>query len=312
MQPNAVAPKLEDISAARAGHESFTLVTLENALHQLRTYGLVVLRNAFRTELISDLLDRTEQHSAHVYSKAIASLSDYNFDETYRYNPKNLGCDLTAIDPWTSRGRSTDFTATSLYAAIMSDLVRSLIVNSIGEAFWTVARVRVVIPGNDGKAHGRLSLHTERCQIDKLVALHNIWTPLVPEGIVTNVDCPGIQFYVGRLSFFEKMSVENKDEVIQFLATMSKHMVQEKPNLNCGDFFFRPKLRTGDVVIFSGAVPHTAYVPPTATRPRVNFDVRIFGRSEIDPILGPWGSIRPAPKQKSISLFKHLRSRFAN
>jgi hypothetical protein len=312
MQRDAVAPKLEDISAAQAGHERFTLATLEDALHQLRTYGIVVLRSAFRTELIHDLLDRTKHHAAYVYSKATAGLSDYDFDETYRYNAKNLGCDLTAIDPWTSRGRSSDFTATSLYKAIMSDFVSSLIANSIGETFWTVARVRVVIPGNEGKVHGRLSLHTERCQIDKLVGLHNIWTPLVPEGIVTNVDCPGIQFYAGRLSFFEKMSIENKAEVIEYLGMMSKHMVEEKARLNCGDFFFRPKLRTGDVVMFSGAVPHTAYVPPAATRPRINFDVRIFGRSQIDPILGPWGPIRPAATLKSNFRFKHLRSRLAN
>jgi len=80
MQPNAVAPKLGDISAAQARHESFTLATLEDALHQLRAYGIVVLRNAFRTELIYDLLDRTKQHTAHVYSKAIAGLSHCNFD----------------------------------------------------------------------------------------------------------------------------------------------------------------------------------------------------------------------------------------
>jgi hypothetical protein len=73
------------------------------------------------------------------------------------------------------------------------------------------------------------------------------------------------------------MFVENKDPVIEYLGTMSKHLVEEKPELNYGDFSFRPKLRTGDVVMLSGAVPHTGYVPPAATQRRINFD--IFGRS---------------------------------
>jgi hypothetical protein len=291
MQPSDA--RIEDIGAARIGREKFISATPENAVIQLRTFGLIILRDMFTATSISNLLDRAKRHSEHIRAKAIAGSSDFGFDETYRCNPKNLGCDLTAIDPWTSGGRSDDFTATSLHAAIMSSFVRSILGNVLGpDVFWTVARVRVVIPGNEGRAHGRLSLHTEKSQIQTLAGLHNIWAPLVPDSVVTNVDCPGIQFYIGRLAYFEKMSVENKDSVISFLSTLSDDIKTENPNLGSGDFFFRPKLKTGDIAIFSGAVPHTAYVPPAATQSRINFDVRIFQQSKVDAGLGPWGTIR--------------------
>jgi hypothetical protein len=126
MQPRDAILKIDDISAARIGRQSVISATLEDAAFQLREFGLVILRNAFSVESISGLLDCVEKHTAFVHSKAIAGLSDFSFDETYRHNPKNLGCDLTAIDPWTAGGRSSDFAATSLYAAIMSSFVRSI------------------------------------------------------------------------------------------------------------------------------------------------------------------------------------------
>ncbi len=272
--------RIEDVGTAPQGRETYLRPTLENAMAQLKGFGLVILRDVFPAESVMELLDRVASHADFVCGKAIVGLTDFNFDESYLFNPRNLGCDLTALDPRTT-GRSADLTETSLHTAVMTPYVRSVLKEAIGpEIFWWVARVRVVIPGNEGKANGRLSLHTEQAQLNHLVGLHNIWAPLVKEGVVTNVDCPGIQFYVGRLSFFEQMSIPHRDQVEGFLGMLKQEMIEERPALTDGSFFFRPKLRTGDIAIFSGAVPHTAYVPPAVRKPRVNFDVRMFRKSE--------------------------------
>jgi len=267
---------VEDVEAAREGRDHLRPASLSHARSQLEAFGILILRNVFDPQQIAGLLERTKQHADYVSAKAIAGQADYDFDPSYVFSPEKLACELTALDPLTA-GRSDDFTETSLYAAIMSDFVRALFIDLLGpEAFWWVARVRVSIPGNEGKPNGRLSLHTESAQIPHLVGLHNIWTPLVPPDVVTNVDCPGLQFYVGRLSWFAEQSVPNRDQVESFLGGLNEAMTEEHHLLDDGTFFFRPRLRTGDIAVFSGAVPHTAYVPPTATSPRVNLDVRLF------------------------------------
>lgn len=271
---------VEDVEAAREGREQFEPASLSDAASQLSTFGVVILRDVFYPQQIAGLLERTTEHADYVATKATAGLTDYEFDESYVFSSSNLACELTALDPMTA-GQSDDFTETSLYSAIMTDPVRSFFVDILGpKACWWVARVRVSIPGNEGKANGRLSLHTESAQIPHVVGLHNIWTPLVPDGIVTNVDCPGLQFYVGRLSWFAEMSKPHRGEVEAFLGGFNEAMNEERPLLDDGSFFFRPRLRTGDVAIFSGAIPHTAYVPSTADSVRVNFDVRLFQESD--------------------------------
>jgi hypothetical protein len=268
---------VEDVAAAGEGREDLRPASLSDTASQLRTFGVVVLRNVFDPQQIAGLLERTREHAEYVSAKATAGSTDYDFDPSYAFAPSKLACKLTALDPLTA-GRSDDFTETSLYAAIMNPLVRGLLVDLMGpEAFWWVARVRVSIPGNEGKTHGRLSLHTESSLIPHVGGeLHNIWTPLVPPGVVTNVDCPGLQFYVGRLSWFAEMSKSHRAEVEAFLGGLQDEITAERPQLDDGGFFFRPAMRTGDVAIFAGAVPHTAYVPPTAKSPRVSFDVRLF------------------------------------
>jgi hypothetical protein len=270
---------VEDVEAAREGGEHFQPASLREAAAQLSTFGVVILRDVFEPQQIAGLLERTRRHADHVSAKATAGLTDFDFDESYVFSPRNLACELTALDPLTA-GRSDDFTETSLYSAIMTDFVRSFLVDLLGpEAFWWVPRVRVSIPGNEGKLNGRLSLHTESAQIPHLVGLHNIWTPLVSPGVVTNVDCTGLQFYVGRLSWFAEMSKPHRGEVEAFLGGLKEPMSDETPLLDDGNFFFRPRLETGDIAIFCGAIPHTAYVPPTAKSVRVNFDVRLFQES---------------------------------
>ena len=271
---------IEDVEAAREGREDLGPASLSDAATQLRRFGVVILRNVFDPQRIAGLLERASKHADYVSAKASAGFTDFDFEESYVFSSRNLACELTALDPLTA-GRAADWTETSLYSAIMAEFVRSLFIDLLRpEAFWWVPRVRVSIPGNEGKANGRLSLHTESAQIPHLVGLHNIWTPLVSPGVVTNVDCPGLQFYVGRLSWFAEMSKPHRAEVEAFLGGLKEEMTDERCLLNDGSFFFRPRLRTGDVAIFSGAIPHTAYVPPTARSVRVNFDVRLFQESE--------------------------------
>jgi hypothetical protein len=258
----------EDVEAAREGREHLQPASLSDAASQLSTFGVVILRNVFDPQQVGGLLERTRKHADYVSAKARAGLTDFDFDPSYVFSSTNLACELTALDPLTA-GRSDDFTATSFLIDLLGP-----------EAFWWVPRVRVSIPGNEGKVNGRLSLHTELAQIPHLVGLHNVWTPLVPPGVVTNVDCPGLQFYIGRLSWFAERSKPHRAEVEAFLGGLKEAMNEERCLQDDGNYFFRPRLRTGDIAIFAGAVPHTAYVPPSAESVRVNFDVRLFQASD--------------------------------
>src|SRR5581483_958124 len=238
---------VEDVEAARQGQEELRPASLGAAASQLSAFGVVILRNVFDPQRIGGLLERARRHADYVAAKATAGLDDFDFDESYVFSTRNLACELTALDPLTA-GRSDDFTATSLYAAVMTDFVRSLLVDILGpRAFWWVARVRVSVPGNEGKPHVRLSLHTELAQIPHLVGLHNVWTPLTAPGVVTNVDCPGLQFYIGRLEWFAAMSKPHRAEVEAFLGGLEEEMAGERHLLDDGSFFFRPRMRAGDV-----------------------------------------------------------------
>ena len=61
----------------------------ENAMAQLKGFGLVILRDVFPAELVMELLDRVASHADFVCGKAIAGLTDFNFDESYLFNPRN-------------------------------------------------------------------------------------------------------------------------------------------------------------------------------------------------------------------------------
>lgn len=122
---------------------------------------------------------------------------------------------------------------------------------------------------------GRLPLHLER-RAHPYEGVHNLWTPLLPEGKFVNVDCPGLQLLAGRLPFFQALSSETEPDILAYMSSMGpKSLSPDAPGDEYG-FFLRPALKTADVVIFSGFVPHGSYLPPESGITRVCFDMRTF------------------------------------
>ena len=161
---------------------------------------------------------------------------------------------------------------------MMTGLVRQILKQTLGDDIgWALARTRVVIPRTGGVT-GALTLHMER-SILAYPRIHNIWLPLLPAGVESNTDAPGLQMFVGSLDFF-KSGVEA--DVSEFMTGLAEASREDHPVANVRGFLFRPKLTTGDLVIFSGSVPHASYIPPAATRSRVGCDVRLFPWTQDD------------------------------
>src|SRR5581483_2637545 len=185
---------VEDVEAARQGQEELRPASLGAAASQLSAFGVVILRNVFDPQRIGGLLERARRHADYVAAKATAGLDDFDFDESYVFSTRNLACELTALDPLTA-GRSDDFTATSLYAAVMTDFVRSLLVDILGpRAFWWVARVRVSVPGNEGKPHAKLPPPPDPPHPPPPFVLPTLGPPPSPRGVVPTFDFPGLHY----------------------------------------------------------------------------------------------------------------------
>jgi len=124
----------------------------------------------------------------------------------------------------------------------MTGAVQAIIRSSIGaDVGSALVRIRAIIP-SIGNGDGRLALHMEKTAV-QFPGVHVIWTPLVPPGIVTNYDAPGLRFRIGSE-------------------------------------FFIPKMRTGDLAIFNGSIEHGTFVPDAARHWRVGCDIRIFPWTE--------------------------------
>ena len=136
-----------------------------------------------------------------------------------------------------------------------------------------------MISGVEKGRSGRLGLHIEK-RAFPYEGIHNIWTPLVKDGILTNSDTPGIQFFIGRLAFFQSLSPETEKEIVKFLHELGKDVHSKNPRANKYGFLYRPILTAGDLVLFTGFVPHAGCVPDGTNSMRVGFDVRIFPRCE--------------------------------
>jgi hypothetical protein len=173
--------------------------------------------------------------------------------------------------------QANDLTRTTFFNAVITGLVRDVFRAVLGNRLgWTLARVRVVIP--QGQIDGRLPLHMEK-NVSRYPDSHNVWVPVLADGKITNCDVPGIQFLVGKSNFLRNGPEE---EVNAYLASLEDR--QDATVLKIGDdaFLCRPQMRTGDLVIFSGHVPHGGHIPSRATSSKIACDFRIFPWTEVD------------------------------
>jgi hypothetical protein len=265
--------EIDDLSGAQTGEERRLPATLENMRRSLETYGLIIMRNAFDSAEIGELIENARIRSESIES---AIRSGVELDPTFRVKKGGLAYDITAVDPNTAGGKSADFTETTIYAALVKTALYPILLEIVGrDGCWVGAKARNVIPGVEKGRNGQLGLHLEK-RAFPYEGIHNIWTPLVKDGVITNSNAPGIQFFVGRLAFFQRLSPETDDEIVAFLRMLGKYVGSEKPGPNKYGYLYRPKLKAGDLALFSGFVPHAGCVPECAIRARVGFDVRIF------------------------------------
>jgi hypothetical protein len=264
--------KIDDLSAGpKAG--ILQDATADRIDQSLQEWGLAILRGALPTGSISGLLLNAIDYSQKVAAVARAGGTDFGLDPSYRFNPVSFACELTALDPQTKG--DDDFSRTSLWFALRKSIIRDAIVKSIGaQVNWTTARARAIIP--DLKAgSGKLGLHYEETAFP-YHDVHNIWTPLVRSGIKTNVDAPGLEFFLGHLGG----SPDPRLKAAAFVQKLGASAFEDEPACADDCFVYRPELESGDIALFRGFVPHATYVPPAATEIRVACDIRIFPRSE--------------------------------
>jgi hypothetical protein len=263
--------ELEDISSARDGEETSSAFSVAAAVESIRTYGVSVIRGALDPTHIAGLLVNANEHGQGV-ENAARSGSNLTFGKLHAFVPNALAVNLTALDPITAIHQVNDVTRTTLYSAIMATAVRDLLKAVLGpKAGWATARSRVVIPRTDG-VNGRLALHSERTTFP-FPGLHLLWMPLGPAGTLTNFDSPGIEFYIGELEYFETAS---SSEISRYLSALIMRTMNGNDESDRLGFFYRPKMAVGDLVIFSGAVPHASFMPSSAWSRRDSCEMRVF------------------------------------
>ncbi|MBM3542888.1 MAG: hypothetical protein FJX44_00040 [Alphaproteobacteria bacterium] len=264
-------PRIEKIDLAKPGVEEFIPATMDNIRDSLKRFGVAIVREAFDVAEIEGLIENATAHAA----KVEAAARDGTIGKFARA--------VADIDPETA-GCTSNFTETSLYKALMRGVVRSMLLEAIGpDVYWVNAQARVVVPDSNLDKNGRLPLHIER-RAFKYDGLHNIWTPLTPQGVVTNVDTPGLQFFVGRLDYFQSLSPETEESIVKYLSSIGRESHRHGLQGDKYGFFFRPKLKAGDVALFTGFAPHTGYIPENARLTRVAFDIRIFPKCDAPDI----------------------------
>ena len=269
--------KLVDLSAATCGPGSFVEANIDNALGSLKQYGIVVIHSAFEPELISDFLTNSVAYGSYIET-CIRSGEEPEVSPFHAFNNSTLACNITALDPHTAPTQVNDLTRTSLYKAVMTEFVQSIVRAVMGQNLgWTLARVRVVLP-DGGEVDGRLGLHMEK-YVARYPGLHNIWVPITTEGRMSNVDVPGIQFLIGKAQFFESISDE---EATDFLGSLQDRKNGDFLEIDTNAFLYRPVLQTGDIAIFSGDVPHGGHIPSEAKASRVGCDFRLFPWTDVD------------------------------
>jgi hypothetical protein len=270
--------RIETIECGREESPRFVEPSEKNICRALQTHGVVIIREAVSLSDIAELFSAACEHGERI-SRIRKNGEEFNFPDYYQFHDGAHSWNLTAIDPWTA-GRSNDMNATQLWHTLsQTRAVRDVFLNAAGpEISYMGARVRAVIPGHRMGKSGQLPLHLER-HAKQYDGVHNIWMPLIEAGITTNVDVPGLQLFIGRRDFFKSFNIRTESEILGFMSGISHQMFEERPAGDDEAFFYRPRLKAGDVAFFDGFVPHTGFIPSNITRPRVCFDMRFFPKS---------------------------------
>ena len=282
--------ELRDLSVAKLGETRLLTATTENIVRSLDAFGVAELHNVYDPELVNGLVENCVAYGESLKA-SVNKTTPLQFPAFYRFNSRSLASDVVALDPATASENDRDFKHTTLHAAVFTDLVIDVLTRKMGvQIGWAVARARVVLP-DECQRNGRLSLHMEKTS-HPFPGVHVIWAPLLPPGVITNGNAPGLRLFLGNQDFFTQSPDIDVAPVVNALEAgkMSGQVADD-------GFFYMPQVTTGDIVIFSGSVPHGTSVPAGATLNRTGFDVRVF----------PWTETNHLPARAVANGQQHAR-----
>jgi hypothetical protein len=241
----------------------------QQKVEMLQRFGVVVVHNAMRGEEVDRIAAAAQRYLTEVERRVSGGTGFDDVDPRLAFNPTYFAGDWTAIDPDTSTVAKPNFVMAALHRAIMDGQAGHVVRQAIGQNLtWTMPRVRAVFPAGEGT----LGIHQER-GFAKAPGTHNIWLPLMRDA-VANLDTSGIQFFVGHRKEFTELPVDDA-RIVALTAAVNDAANANDAGYGNG-YFYRPELRLGDAVIFDSCMPHGSFVPTTATKTRVSFDVRLF------------------------------------
>lgn len=221
--------------------------------------GLAILRS---------ILDRDELmpvgDAAHAYMSDMQdhiARNDFNdIDPDLKFSRGSMSADLVAIDPATKNEPNAGQVArTLLFRIIMRSELGSLLAAVLGpHVTYDRARVRVVTPAGDGYQ----GPHMEK-KGTNFPGTIVLWLPLSEGG---NRDAPGLRVYTGQRELLKTVPHPPRD--------VYDAMNAGGPDVLC------PNLSIGDAILFDKHIPHATFLPDGATKPRVNFDIRLYPTPE--------------------------------
>jgi hypothetical protein len=109
----------------------------------------------------------------------------------------------------------------------------------------------------------------------------NCWIPLDPGA---GRDAPGLQVVRDPCApKFPLQRPEQPENLVYDPIAIDPARVAD----TYGDRLMAPQFEVGDVLVFTEHVIHRTYVTPQMTRPRLNFEFRVFGPSHLAPDVEP-------------------------
>ncbi len=115
-------------------------------------------------------------------------------------------------------------------------------------------------------------------QDSRIPQVLNFWMPLDPGA---GVESPGLEVVRNpcRANFPRKdFGLKSENAAYDFITIARERIVEEY-----GECFLAPTFAIGDGLVFSENVIHRTYVTPEMTKPRINFEFRVFSPRHLAP-----------------------------
>lgn len=126
-------------------------------------------------------------------------------------------------------------------------------------------------------------------QDERTMNVLNCWIPLDPGA---GRDAPGLEVVRTPSSPnfpLKDFGLQSENAVYDFITIDKDKVAQEH-----GDLLLAPTFNVGDALVFSQDVIHRTHVTPEMTRPRINFELRVFSMKHLAPGVSPANVLKTA------------------